>query len=167
MHLFAQGLKQKLLESILYRQGGIPITINEWEDTARDEMKKHAYRQTMLNPGRTQFKWQFTKSNGNRNHRNKYVHPNDRTVPMDIDPPVFTQVNKAYTEHDKKSTAQKDVALIVVELDTCLMNALCANHRHSNLNNTINLNRRQVISPLHKSLINLESLNTLSLNPQS
>ena len=51
MHLFAQGLKQKLLESILYRQGGIPITINEWEDAARDEMKKHAYRQTMLNPG--------------------------------------------------------------------------------------------------------------------
>ena len=29
MHLFAQGLKQKLLESILYRQGGIPTTINE------------------------------------------------------------------------------------------------------------------------------------------
>jgi len=102
MHLFAQGLKQKLLESILYRQGGIPITINKWEDAARDEMKKHAYRQTMLNPGRAQFKWQFTKSNGNRNHRNKYVHPNDRTVPMDVDPPVFTQVNKAYTEHNKK-----------------------------------------------------------------
>jgi len=41
MHLFAQGLKQKLLESILYRQGGIPTNINEWEDAARDEMKKH------------------------------------------------------------------------------------------------------------------------------
>ena len=50
-HLFAQGLKGKLLESILYRQGGIPNTINEWEDAARDKMKKHAYRQTMLNPG--------------------------------------------------------------------------------------------------------------------
>jgi len=102
MHLFAQGLKQKLLESILYRQGGIPTTIIEWEEAARDEMKKHAYRQTMLNPGRAQYKWQFTKSNGNRNHRNKYVHPNDRTVPMDVDPPVFTQVNKAYTEHNKR-----------------------------------------------------------------
>jgi len=102
MHLFAQGLKQKLLEAILYRQGGIPTTINEWETTARDEMKKHAYRQTMLNPGPAQFKWQFTRSNGNGHHRNKYVHPNDRTVPMDIDPPVFTQVNKAYTEHDKR-----------------------------------------------------------------
>ena len=60
MHLFTQGLKQKLLESILYRQGGIPTTITKWEDTARDEMKKHAYRQTMLNPGQAQFKWQFT-----------------------------------------------------------------------------------------------------------
>jgi len=102
MHLFAQGLKQKLLESILYRQGGIPTTINEWEDAARDEMKKHAYRQTMLNPGQAQFKWQFTRSNSICSHKNKYVHPNDRTVPMDVDPPVFTQVNKAYTEHNKK-----------------------------------------------------------------
>jgi len=65
-------------------------------------MKKHAYRQTMLNPGQAQFKWQFTRSNGNGRHRNKYVHPNDRTVPMDVDPPVFTQVNRAYTEHNKK-----------------------------------------------------------------
>jgi len=101
-HLFAQGLKPKLLESILYRQGGIPTTITEWEDAARDKMKKHAYRQTMLNPGQAQFKWQFTRSNGNGRHKNKYVHPNDRTVPMDVDPPVFTQVNKAYTEHDKR-----------------------------------------------------------------
>jgi len=102
MHIFAQGLKPSLLQAILYGQGAIPNTIIQWEDTARDEMKKHAYRQTMLNPGQAHFKWQFTQSNGNRCHRNKYVHPNDRTVPMDIDTPVFTQVNKAYTDNDKR-----------------------------------------------------------------
>jgi len=102
MHIFAQGLKPSLLQAILYGQGAIPNTIIQWEDTARDEMKKHAYRQTMLNLGQAHFKWQFTQSNGNGCHRNKYVHPNDRTVPMDVDPPVFTQVNRAYTDDDKR-----------------------------------------------------------------
>ena len=30
------------------------------------------------------------------------MHPNDQVVPMDVDPPVFTQVNKAYTDNDKR-----------------------------------------------------------------
>jgi len=51
MHIFAQGLKKSLLQAILYGQGTIPNTLIQWEDAARDEMKKHAYRQTMLNPG--------------------------------------------------------------------------------------------------------------------
>jgi len=51
MHIFAQGLKPELLKAILYGQGTIPNTIIQWEDAARDEMKKHTYRQTMLNPG--------------------------------------------------------------------------------------------------------------------
>ena len=50
MHLFAQGLKHKLLQAILYRQGAIPDTITAWKNAARDEIKKHAYRQTVLNP---------------------------------------------------------------------------------------------------------------------
>ena len=60
MHLFAQGLKCELLQAILYGQGAIPDTITAWENAARDEMKKHAYRQTVLNPGQVHFKWQFT-----------------------------------------------------------------------------------------------------------
>ena len=28
-------------------------------------------------------------------------HPNDETVPIDVDPPVFTSVNCAYTDEDK------------------------------------------------------------------
>src|SRR6267154_6798504 len=38
------------------------------------------------------------RPNGHRN----YVHPNDRTVPMDVDPPVYTYVRHAYTEEDKR-----------------------------------------------------------------
>ena len=60
MHLFAQGLKHKLLQAILYGSGAITDTITTWENAARDEMKKHAYRQTVLNPGQAHFKWQFT-----------------------------------------------------------------------------------------------------------
>ena len=51
MHLFAQGLKCELLQAILYGSGAIPDTIDARENAARDEMKKHAYRQTVLNPG--------------------------------------------------------------------------------------------------------------------
>jgi hypothetical protein len=32
-------------------------------------------------------------------------HPNDETVPMDIDQPVFTEVRRAYTEADKNRLA--------------------------------------------------------------
>ena len=102
MHIFAQDLKKELLKAILYGQGAIPNNIDAWEAATRDKTKKHASRQTMLNPGQAQFKWQSTQSNGNGYHRNRYVHPNDRTVPMDVDPPVFTQVNKAYTENNKR-----------------------------------------------------------------
>ena len=83
MHLFAQGLKRELLQAILYGLGVIPDTITAWENAARDEMKKHAYRQTVLNPARVHFKWQFTQ-NDNGHNRNRYVYPNDRTVPMDV-----------------------------------------------------------------------------------
>ena len=105
MHLFAQGLKPDLLRAILYSTT-IPTTIEGWETAARDEIKKQAFRQTMLHPGRSYFKWQMQSGNRHQSRR----HPNDESVPMDIDPPVFTQinhahtsqVNKAYTEEDKR-----------------------------------------------------------------
>jgi Zinc knuckle len=31
----------------------------------------------------------------------KCIHSNDKTIPMDVDPPVYTRVRKAYTEEDK------------------------------------------------------------------
>ena len=61
----------------------------------------------MLHPQKAQYKWQF-QSNNNHHYRSRH-HPNDETVPMDVDPPVFTQinrahsqVNKAYTDEDKR-----------------------------------------------------------------
>jgi hypothetical protein len=54
----------------------------------------------MLNPHKAQYKWQFERSNNQRFRSRR--HPNDETVPMDVDPPIFTQVNRAYTEEDKK-----------------------------------------------------------------
>jgi hypothetical protein len=55
----------------------------------------------MLHPGRHHYKWQYQQNNGNGRHQHR-CHPNDQTVPMDVDVPVFTQVNKVYTEEDKK-----------------------------------------------------------------
>ncbi len=51
----------------------------------------------MLHPGKKWFQWQTPQQNG-RPRR----HPNDQTAPMDVDPPVFTQIYKAYTEEDKR-----------------------------------------------------------------
>ena len=39
----------------------------------------------------------YQKVNGHK----KYVHPNDRTVPMDVDEPVYTNIRCAYMEKDK------------------------------------------------------------------
>ena len=69
----------------------------------------------MLYPGKGHFKWQFERSNNNQQHYSKpRRHPNDETVPMDVDPPVFTQIsrtssqaNKAYTTEDKRRHRQE------------------------------------------------------------
>jgi hypothetical protein len=47
MHLFAQGLHPPILKEILYH-GAIPDTIDEWQKSAREEIKKQAFRETML-----------------------------------------------------------------------------------------------------------------------
>ena len=81
--------------------------MNDWQKAAREEIKKQVFRETMLPSKQPCYKWQFE-----RNYTNSFrprQHPNDETVPMDVDPPVFTQinhahtkVNKAYTDEDKR-----------------------------------------------------------------
>jgi hypothetical protein len=96
MHLFAQELRPELLRAILY-SNNIPDTIDNWEKQAYKEIKKNALRKTMLHPNRTHYKWQFTQQNGGRR-----CHPNDETVSIDVDPPVFTQINHTHTNDDKQ-----------------------------------------------------------------
>jgi len=52
-----------ILKSILYGAGAIPVTMNEWETAAHDELKKIAYRDTIFPSSRTQFQWQFKNNN--------------------------------------------------------------------------------------------------------
>ena len=98
IYLFAQGLNPQILKAILYGAGAIPTTADDWAARAHEELQKDAYRNTMFPSKHTQFQWQFKNNNNGRNRR---IHPNDQVVPMDVDPPVFNQVRKAYTDTDK------------------------------------------------------------------
>jgi hypothetical protein len=107
VHLFAQGLCPDLLRTLIYLPA-ISTIMDEWQNKAHEEIKNNATREIMLQPGRHHYKWQY-QNNCNGSYHSR-CHPNDQTVPMDIDPPVFTQVNrayikanKAYTDDDKKT----------------------------------------------------------------
>jgi hypothetical protein len=88
VHLFTQGLSPNLLKSLLYAPI-IPVTMDDWQTKAQEEVKNNALRETMLHPGRHHYKWQYQQNNGNGRHQHRH-HPNDQTVPMDVDIPVFT-----------------------------------------------------------------------------
>jgi len=94
-NFFGEGLNKSLLASIL-NQDAQPVTQQEWEEAARTEQRKHACKQAMLYPHKHQYRWEMPRRNGTSRR-----HPNDETVPMDIDIPVFTQISRAYTEEDK------------------------------------------------------------------
>jgi hypothetical protein len=98
MHHFVKGLNPKIQEKLLDRDN-VPTTIEEWETAARNEMKKSAFKDAILRPQMHHYQWKTPRHNGNGKYRR---HPNDESVPMDVDPPVFTQVNRAYTEEDKR-----------------------------------------------------------------
>jgi Zinc knuckle len=95
-YLFALGLKQGLMDAILHRNTQ-PVTLDDWITQAQTEQWKFVQWQAMKNPHAMRFAWLQPQS-----HRNGHgCHPNDQTVPMDVDPPVFTQVRHAYTEAQK------------------------------------------------------------------
>jgi hypothetical protein len=94
--LFALGLKSQLLDAILNRDTQ-PNTMIEWIDAAKLEQQKYANKQAMRNPNAMKYAWTQPQPRRNGNRR----HPNDETVPMDVDPPVFTQIRRAHTEAQK------------------------------------------------------------------
>src|ERR1700677_2602091 len=95
-YLFALGLKPGLMDAILHRNTQ-PVTLDDWITQAQTEQRKFVQRQAMKNPHAMRFAWTQPQSRRNGHGR----HPNDQTVPMDVDPPVFTQVRRAYTEAQK------------------------------------------------------------------
>ena len=61
-------------------------------------------RHAMLDSDKRKYGWVLPRTTQRRNgHSNTpRRHPNDETVPMDVDPPVFTRVSRAYTDDDKQ-----------------------------------------------------------------
>ena len=60
------------------------------------EREKHVYRQALMNPQAQKYMWIDCPS-----HNRLKCHPNNETVPMQVDPPKFTQVYCTYTDMDK------------------------------------------------------------------
>ena len=96
--LFALGLQERLFERCMNRETQ-PETFTEWVDAAKAEITKQARKEAMR-----ESKYQQTGhfSKPRTNGRQKWIHPNDRTVPMDVDQPTYTRVRRAYTEQDKE-----------------------------------------------------------------
>jgi hypothetical protein len=97
INMFAHGLDKPLLDKVL-RRDAQPSTLQEWIDAAKREVKKAQFRQALMEPTRQKYKW---VQRPQPRHNGHYRHRNDEVVPMDVDPPTFTRVNRAYTEADK------------------------------------------------------------------
>ena len=90
IHLFAQGLQPNLLCTLLYLPA-IPQTMDDWQRTACDEVKNNTFRETMLNPHKHHYKWQYQQNtNGRhqqRHHRNCYNPPTNFSFLPSSGPP--------------------------------------------------------------------------------
>jgi hypothetical protein len=103
--LFARRLPNALLLAILGRETFNPrtATLAEWIAAAQAEIQRYENRNSMLrkwptswqSPGKSH-KGGFQRSS-NTHQRSSYVHPNDRSVPMDVD-----AARRATTEEAKK-----------------------------------------------------------------
>jgi hypothetical protein len=101
--LFAKALTHQLLSAILNRDTFDPrtATLAEWETAARREIQRYETRNSMLS--KWPKAWHSPQTQGKRggfqrsSNQRSYVHPNDRSVPMDVD-----AARKATTEEAKK-----------------------------------------------------------------
>ena len=103
VYLYAKGLERGLLSTILHCQK-TPETFAEWKDAARNELQVMERRHAMLDADKRKYGWVLPRAmqrcNGHSNTPRR--HPNDETVPMDVNPPVFTRVSRAYTDDNKQ-----------------------------------------------------------------
>ena len=96
---FVRNLDRGLAQIILHREQ-IPTTFAEWETSTRKELQLIEQRHAWFEPERYKYVWVMPKClQGHNGHHRR--HPNDETIPMDVDPPVFTRVNCTYTDEDK------------------------------------------------------------------
>jgi hypothetical protein len=101
IHLFALGLNPKLWTAII-AQDHEPTTMDDWITAAQTEMWKAAKLQTFNQPGAKKYAWVQAPQPHHREHNGHgcQCHPNDESVPMNVDPPIFMQIRCARTDND-------------------------------------------------------------------
>jgi hypothetical protein len=75
--------------------------MDEWITAAQTEMQKFAHRQAFINPRFMKYQWVQPAADNNKRLTHRRCHPNDEVVPMDINPPAYTNLQRACTEADK------------------------------------------------------------------
>ena len=98
-----KDLERELLSTILHHQK-TPETFAQWKEAAHNELKVMEQHHAMLDSDKRKYGWVLPRAMQRRNgHFNiPRRHPNDKTVPIDVDPPVFTRVSRAYSDDDKQ-----------------------------------------------------------------
>jgi hypothetical protein len=101
IHLFALGLNPKLRTTII-AQDHEPATMDDWITIAQTETHKAAKLQTFNQPGVKKYAWVQAPQPRHREHNGHgcRCHPNDESVPMDVDPSIFAQIRRARTDDD-------------------------------------------------------------------
>jgi hypothetical protein len=87
---FALGLREKLFNVCMYRQMQ-PESFDDWVTAAKEELIKRAQRYAMQESAYQSHPY-HGKSYQAANGCQCYIYPNNRVVPMDIDPPVSTYI---------------------------------------------------------------------------
>jgi hypothetical protein len=76
--------------------------MDDWITATQTETCKAAKLQTFNQPGIKKYAWVQAPQPRHREHNRHGCrrYPNDESVPMDVDPPIFTQIRHARTDND-------------------------------------------------------------------
>jgi hypothetical protein len=98
--LFALGLREKLFNVCMYRPMQ-PESFVEWVTATKEELIKRAWRYTMQESAYQSHSY-HGKTYQAANGCQRYIHPNDRVVPIKVDQPIHTYIQQASTEANKQ-----------------------------------------------------------------
>jgi hypothetical protein len=116
IRLFAMGIEDQLLDAILRRETP-PETIPDYITAAHAEVRKYQNCMSIRHPGSAKYQWigaahipalprhygtQAAHAQVAQRQNQRYTHPNDRSIPMDVDPPHFAQIRRTFTEAEKQ-----------------------------------------------------------------